>query len=205
MMDMDRIVHVAHDSMAGRRTDEAREPGYVLDHGRRTASIALKLADTLADSEVTAADRDVLHAAALFHDIGKGNDYHNLVGARIVLDLLDGLCTPEEIRRICRMVLDHPRRMKPNEYDLATRILQDADILDHVGAVGVWRKFYRKATHGETIDDALRDHRSEEHVRHQRWMRGALNLDVSVDVFDQRLELEKAFFQELAREQRGGL
>ena len=70
-MDMDGIESVASDSMAGRRTDEGREPGYVLDHGRRTALIALRLADTLADSEEPLVDRDVLHVAALFHDIGK--------------------------------------------------------------------------------------------------------------------------------------
>ena len=204
-MDMDRIEGIAHDSMAGRRSDVGREPGYVLDHGRRTASIALKLADTLADSQETAVDREVLHVAALFHDIGKGHEYHNQVGARMVRNLLNGLCTPGEIRRICHAILEHPQRVKPNDYGLATRILQDADILDHVGAVGVWRKFYRRATTGETIDDALRGFHSEEHARHELWMRGSLNLDVSVDVFDQRLELEKAFFQELAREQRGGL
>ena len=83
----------------------------MLDHGRRTASIALKLSDTLADSEVTVLDRDVLHAAVLFYDIGEGNAYHNLAGARMVRDLVDGLCTPEETRRICQLVLDHPRRV----------------------------------------------------------------------------------------------
>ena len=204
-MDMDRIKRMAHDSMAGRRSDYGREPGYVLDHGRRTALIALKLADTLADSGETTVDRDVLHTAALFHDIGKGHDYHNQVGAKMVSDLLGGLCTPDEIRQLSRLILEHPHRVKPNDYGLATRILQDADILDHVGAVGVWRKFYRKATSGGTIDHALRDYHSEEIVRHQRWMRGALNLDVSVDILEQRMAFERAFFEELARVQRAGL
>jgi uncharacterized protein len=183
------------------RPDPAREPGFVFYHGRRTAQIALKLAGQI-DAQV---DRDILYAGALFHDVGKGSNPHNEVGAHMVRDLLGGVCQPEELERICQIVREHNQRRQPNAYAPETRLVQDADLLDHVGPIGPWLTFYWNATHGETIDDALCFFHSEENAHLQESTRNALNLDISVRIFDQRIAFERQFFAALERAHTEGL
>ena len=192
---------IAYENMAHQRPDRNREPGFIFYHGRRTAHIALKLADQI-EADV---NRKILYIGALFHDIGKGFEPHNEVGALIVRDLLSGICELEELDRICKIVLEHNQRKKPNQYVFETRIVQDADLLDHVGPIGSWLAFYWSAIHEETIDDALRYFHSEENLRYQTRWRNALNFDISVNIFDQRLEFERKFFAELGRVHKEGL
>lgn len=86
-----------------------------------------------------------------------------------------------------------------------TRLVQDADVLDHTGPMEVWLGFWWDATHEMTIDDRLQYYHSEEHSRYRTAMRNALNFDVSIGIYEQRLEFERAFFAELERVSRGGL
>ena len=76
-VDIKRIEQIAHQNMAHRRPDPNREPGFIFQHGRRTARIALHLAEKL-DLDV---NHQILYSGALFHDIGKGSDPHNESGA----------------------------------------------------------------------------------------------------------------------------
>lgn len=199
-MDLERIERIAHENMAQRKTHEAREPGYALYHGRRTAQIALELAD-LTDNTI---DHDLLYVGALFHDIGRGADPHNEVGARMVRDLLDGVCEPEELDAIADLVLKHCQRLHP-EYGLEVKLLQDADLLDRIGPIAVWRSFYWSATYGEKIEDALQAYHSEDRARSRSWMRNALNYPVSVHIFDERKAFEDAYYSALERVHRQGL
>ena len=66
--------------MAG-RLRRAREPGWILYHGKRTGKLAVLLAGKL-NFQV---DCDILYTAGLFHNIGNGNDLdlHNEVGANL--------------------------------------------------------------------------------------------------------------------------
>jgi uncharacterized protein len=120
-------------------------------------------------------------------------------------DLLSGICQPEEVKGICEIILQHAQRERANECTVETRIVQDADLLDHVAPIGLWLAFYWIATHGERIDDLLRYLHSEESSRHLTWMRNALNFDISVDIFDQRAEHGRQFFADSGRVQREGL
>jgi HD superfamily phosphodiesterase len=77
-MDVQRIEEIAQSEMAGLRCDTI-EPGWILYHGQRTGKLALLLAEKLKCQ----VDCDILYTAELFHDIGKGNDLHNEVGANL--------------------------------------------------------------------------------------------------------------------------
>ena len=78
-MDVQRIEEIAQSEMAGLRSD-TREPGWILYNGQRTGKLAVLLAGKL-NCQV---DCDILYIAGLFHDIGKGNDLHNEVGAKLI-------------------------------------------------------------------------------------------------------------------------
>jgi uncharacterized protein len=150
-------------------------------------------------------NRDILYTAALFHDIGKGTEPHNEVGARATRDLLGDICQPEELDRICLVILRHNQKQSTDTYEPATRLVQDADVLDHIGPIEVWLGFWWDATHGMTIDDRLRYYHSQENSRRQAVMRSALNFDIWIGIYERRLKSERAFFVELDRVHRGGL
>ena len=200
-MNIDQAREIAQLNMATRDIGDSREPGYIYHHGRRTAQIALHLADRV-DEPV---ERDILDVAALFHDIGKGHQRHNEVGACMMRELLGPHCSPAKLERICQLILEHPQRVKPNAYSLETIILQDADLLDHFGPIRIWWFFAWAAGRRDSIDDALRVFRGQENADIQSRMRDALNLDVAVEILDGRLAFETEFFAEFERVHREGL
>ena len=200
-MDIKKIDQIAQESMAHRRPDKNREPGFILHHGRRTAQIALYLAEKI---EVTA-PRDILYTGALFHDVGKGTEPHDEFGARIVRDKLFEICQEDELNRICEIVRQHNQRGKSAVYAPEIKLVQDADYLDHVGPLGPWLAFYRSGIHAETINSVLSFVHSDERANFLALMRKGLNYDISVNIFDQRVDFEERFFDEFERVQRQGL
>ncbi len=200
-MDLNKIDQIAFDNMALRHPDPDREPGFIYHHGRRTAQLALRLADQLkADVQ-----SDILYTGALFHDVGKGDEFHNEAGAIVARDLLSGLCQDQELDRICEIVRLHNQRGKSPDYTPEIKLVQDADFLDHVGALGVWLAQYYQATHVETIDDVLRFYHGEERASAIAMMRQRLNYDLSIRIFDQRIDFENRYFLELERVHLQGL
>ena len=83
-MNIEKVEQAACECMASRQESKDREPGWLYHHGRRVARIALRLADEIG----AAVDRDVMYAGALFHDIGKGAEPHNEIGAAITREAL---------------------------------------------------------------------------------------------------------------------
>ena len=189
-MNIEKIEQVACDSMGNRKEQHAREPGWLYYHGRRTAKIAMWLCEMLGAK----VDRDEIYTGALLHDIGKGSDMHNETGADIVRSLFENLCAPEELDRICDIVIKHNQRRRSSEFSIDVRIVQDADLLDHVGLIGPWLAFYWSGTHNETIHDHIRFTKSEDNVRYGQGMRNALNFDVSRHEFDERVKYQDEFF-----------
>ncbi len=120
-------------------------------------------------------------------------------------DSLWGICQVEELNRICEIVSQHNQRDKSKDYTPEIKLVQDADCLDHVGPLGPWLAFYWSGIHAETINDALRFFHSDERTRCLARMRQDLNFDISVSIFDQRVEFEARFFYEFERIHQQGL
>jgi uncharacterized protein len=200
-MDIAKLDQIACEHMAHRRPDPDREPGFILHHGRRSALLALRLAEQIN----LPVQRDILYAGALFHDVGKGTEPHNETGAQIARELLRDNCREDELDRICEIVRQHNQRGKSNDFTPEIKLVQDADYLDHDGPLGVWIALYYHSTHAETIDDALRFFHGDERARALALMRTRLNFDLSVRIFDQRVAWEDNFFIELERVHRQGL
>jgi uncharacterized protein len=190
-MDVAEIERIAKEQMETRKEQNAREPGWLYYHGLRTAKIALELAELLG----VKINREVVYAGALFHDIGKGSEPHNVRGAELTGRLLDPYFSKPELEAVCQIVELHNQRQGSKKYSVPVRIVQDADLIDHVGPVVPWLAFYWSGKHGETVHDHIRFITGEENERYRRGMRGRLNFDVSIRMFDERVRWEDEYFK----------
>jgi uncharacterized protein len=203
-VDLRRIERIARERLIDQRGALDREPGYAYYHGQRTARLALALA---AEAGLEA-DGDVVYAAGLLHDVAKGlglGEPHHEIGARLARKMLQGTCEPDELDRICQVVREHPLRGKPNGYAAETLLVQDADLIDHAGAIGVWRDIYWAAIKDRVIDDAVGVF--EERARADQWgrYREMANLDAAIVALTRREAFERRFYAQLRREREGGL
>ena len=96
-MDVQRIEEIDQAEMAGLRCD-SREPGWILYHGKRAGKLAAMPTEKL-NCQV---DRNILYNAGLFHDIGKGNDLHNEVGANLTHPTQSRVGSKKGIRKLFR-------------------------------------------------------------------------------------------------------
>ena len=117
------------------------ETAHDREHVYRVLYLALDIAST-----EPAADRDVLVAAALLHDVGRPEQQadqrldHALVGAQKAEAFLRSRGYEEGfIARVCECIRCHRfRRSRPPE-SIEAKILFDADKLDVCGATGIAR------------------------------------------------------------------
>ena len=135
------------------------EPGYRWYHGVRTA----KLAGLLAEQMQLDVDKDILELGGLLHDVGKagyrGPDPHGIRGARLIRAEIAHLFPPDKLERVASIVANHYQR--PNskywrgkeapEFPAEVLLVQDADILDHLGANAIWLAFRYGAKERPTV------------------------------------------------------
>jgi uncharacterized protein len=187
--------------MGSRVAPSTREPGWIFHHGLRVARISLWLREKL-EMDI---DRDLLFVGALFHDVGKEVEPHNQTGAVLTRALLEDHCPALELDLIAEMILHHNQRKQPNSYPPRILILQDADALDHVGAIDVWMAFYWSGVHGEGFQDHLDYFTGPENELYRSTLRESLNYQVSREEFDRRIAFEDEFFQVFRRVYREGM
>jgi uncharacterized protein len=114
------------------------------DHVERVYNLAIKI------GKEEGADLDILKAAALLHDIaramedeGKVED-HSIEGAKIARKILEENCFPaQKMEEVIHCIEAHRFRNDLKANSLEAKILQDADRLDLIGAVGLARVFAR--------------------------------------------------------------
>jgi len=200
-MNKQRVIEIARSAMCERKPMATREKGYVFHHGLRTAKIAINLLDVIDHSPEVYPD--ILFAAAVFHDIGKGITPHNETGADMAGDILKEECLPDEIAAITQIIREHNQRHRATECTTASRIHQDADILDHFGAQSVWLAFHWNTVHEETPDQSVEFYNGEENQKWITWARASLNFDNSREIFDKRLAFERSFFDRFNSEING--
>ncbi len=202
-MDTEKLIERARSAMADQRSHADREQGYAFHHGLRTARLALALKTRLPEAGDVC--EETLFAGALFHDVGKAVNPHHETGAVLVGHLLADLLPAEPLDAVARIVREHNQRHRPAECGLASRIVQDADLLDHFGAQGIWLTLHYSAANGRDVEATV-DYRMN-----ARWLarlgehRGLLNFAVSLEEFDRRTGIEEAYFRRLAAEQEGEL
>lgn len=118
------------------------------DHVLRVAA----LADRIAQAE--GADRDVVHAAALLHDIGldEGRAGHETSAATRAKEILRAQGHAETFcDSVAHAIESHRFRSGPTPQTLEAQVLFDADKLDAIGAIGVARAFAFGAHRGQKL------------------------------------------------------
>lgn len=113
------------------------------EHTERVTTLALHLA------QVEGAKSDIVHIAALLHDIARhdedkshGKICHAEQGAKQAIFLLKQFhCEPALIDQVAHCIQTH--RFRNNHYpqSIEAKVLFDADKLDSIGAVGIGRAF----------------------------------------------------------------
>ena len=109
-------------------------------------------------AEAEGADRTVVEIAALLHDVAdwKLSEQGEEAGLRTLRELLAGELPEETIEHICDIVKGVSYKGAGVDTPMATlegRVVQDADRLDALGAVGIARAFAYGGSRGRLIHD----------------------------------------------------
>ncbi|MGD8398544.1 MAG: HD domain-containing protein [Anaerolineae bacterium] len=131
--------------------DEARhhyahaEAVHDFDHVLRV----LALAERLARAE--GADLEIVRAAALLHDAGRGQGVeHAAAGADLARRVLVDQ-PPDRVEAVAHAIAAHRFRRGPAPATLEARVVHDADKLDAIGAIGVARAFHYGGHWGQRL------------------------------------------------------
>lgn len=123
-----------------------RHSHHDLSHVERVYRLAMRIARELEES----VDYEVLGAAVTLHDVARAMEDEGLVedhakeGARIAREILCRLGFPEDkVERVAHCIEVHRFRSGVRPETIEAQILQDADRLDMLGAVGIARAFAR--------------------------------------------------------------
>lgn len=100
------------------------------------------------------ADLSVLLPAAILHDVGRSEESHAEKGAEKARGILERHGVPDEKRdRIVEAIRVHSFSGGQEAASLEAQILSDADKLDAMGAIGVYRAGQYSGEHGRSLED----------------------------------------------------
>ena len=119
---------------------EGQSSGHSLQHSERVAELCLRIAEKEKE-----ADPLILQVAAILHDIGIpqwGRKEHARRSAEIAGEILEKTGFPKEKREeVLYAIETHRFSDQKTPETVEARILQDADRLDALGAIGIARCF----------------------------------------------------------------
>ncbi|MBD3205362.1 HD domain-containing protein [Candidatus Bathyarchaeota archaeon] len=102
------------------------------------------------------ANMDILLPAAILHDIARAKENHALIGSRISEDILKELKFKEEkINSICSAIETHSFSAGRKAESIEAKILSDADKLDALGAIGIYRTATYSGENSKSFKDFL--------------------------------------------------
>ena len=171
--------------------------GHDLDHSLRVYKNALAIA-----SNYPEADMDLISLSALLHDVDDHKLFQteNNSNARTFLKNQNvPEVTIEEIVKIINSVSFSKNKGKTPE-TLEAKIVQDADRLDAIGAIGIARTFAYGGKKGRSLDDSVQ-HFHEKLLL----LRDTLNTDEARDLASKRHEFMVKFLEELSEESLGSI
>ncbi len=169
--------------------------GHGFDHSVRVYRNAIRIAETEPE-----ADRFVVSLAALLHDADDHKLFRteNNANARRFLDA-QGL-DPETVSRVCEAVnsVSFSRNRDRRPETIEGRIVQDADRLDAIGAVGIARTFAYGGQHGRSLESSV-GHFHEKLLL----LKDMMNTGKARDLAGHRHEFLELFLREWEQETEG--
>jgi len=183
-------------------------------HVERVYNLAVRIA------EEENADLDVVKAAALLHDIARAMEdegkieEHAVEGAKMARKVLEEVNFPKEkIDKVIHCIEVHRFAKGAKAENLEARILQDADRLDIIGAVGIARVFARGGWENMPIHDPSippkqkYDGRSLTSVNHIYEkilkVKGTFNTAIAREIAEERHKFVEQFLERLLKEWKG--
>jgi uncharacterized protein len=199
---------------------ETDSTGHDISHLIRTMNIALKIC------EKENGDRLIVGISAIMHDIHRimQNETGSFVfpedSIPTVRNILDKTDLSDDIKdKICYCILNHEKYNwnGNNVSDLNTLILQDADNLDAIGAIGIGRTFtYGGARNikmyddsvsldlGDNFTDAKDDPSTIHHFYHKLFrLKDNMNTKTGKELAEKRTEFMHKFVDEFLDEWNG--
>lgn len=131
---------------------EGNSGGHDAGHSLRVYSLAMRIADTQPEC-----DRTVVALAALLHDADDYKLFNTTDNANARAFLQKNGIKPETIELICEAINSvsfSKNRTKAPE-TIEGQIVQDADRLDALGAIGIARTFAFGGEHGRSIESTI--------------------------------------------------
>jgi len=186
-------------------------------HDKYHVERAYNLATRLAQEE--GADLDIVKAAVLLHDIARamedeGTIYdHAKEGAKMARKILEEVNYPKQkIAHVIYCIETHRFRKGLTPKSLEAKILQDADRLDIIGAIGIARVFARNGWENNPIYDpsippkAKYDGKSESAVNHiyekLLKIKNTMNTRTAKKIAEERHRYVEQFLERLLKEWR---
>ena len=171
------------------------QESHSLDHTIRVTSLCIDLACKLGGSI------DVLVIAALFHDVGRPIEdalgkCHAETSAEIASSFLTQNSLNDMVSEISDIILSHRYSKKREPTSKEGKILKDADALDALGAVGLYRTISYSVENGYGLAKALK-HFDEKLFKLSSLMR--------FDLTKQIAEEETKILREFVKQARKGI
>ncbi|UCH32552.1 MAG: HD domain-containing protein [Candidatus Bathyarchaeota archaeon] len=212
------VMNMLDDSIFAKIKDQneefLRHSHHSKSHVERVYNLAIRI------SEKEKADLDVIKAAALLHDVARAMEDeetitdHAFEGAKIAREVLENVHFPrEKVDQVIYCIEMHRFKKGAEAKTLEAKILQDADRLDIIGAIGLARVFTRGGwsnmpIHDPTIPPKEKyDGRSCTSVNHiyEKILkaRDTINTGAAKEIAEERHAFVEAFLERLLKEWRG--
>ncbi len=126
--------------------------GHDAGHSLRVYSLAMRIADTQPEC-----DRTVVALAALLHDADDYKLFDTTDNANARAFLQENGIKPETIELICQAIngVSFSKNRTKAPETIEGQIVQDADRLDALGAIGIARTFAFGGEHGRSIESTI--------------------------------------------------
>lgn len=205
-IDRTALIQILRRELAG-QPDRAGRGKWTADHCLRVAKLAVALRQAVgADPALD----DLVFTAGLFHDVKHDSAStpaaHGQEGAVRTQALLAELLPEDLLVRVCAIVAVHDdkRPSADSPYDTPTHLVQDADLIDHNGAMEVYQSFCYGALHGRELGEDLNFMERKTLPLWARYMQ-RLHFDATRLEWQRRTDFLKAFLRRIRREEAGQL
>ena len=145
---LDNLRHAVKARLRRQAVDLAHDYGHVERVWRNVNAVARHAMN----EEGWELDGDVLEAATLLHDIGRGfempREEHAEASARLAEEMLRNEGLADLVWPVCEVILSHPFKGNRSPNSPEGKVFRDADALDALGALGIARALLTGAARG---------------------------------------------------------
>ena len=166
--------------------------GHDAAHSMRVYHNAVSLANNEPEC-----DREVVMLAALLHDVDDHKLFQTENNANARLFLTEQEVTAEKIEFICEIIngVSFSKNRGKRPATLEGQIVQDADRLDALGAIGIARTFAYGGKHGRSLDASV-----EHFYEKLLLLKDEMNTDGARKMAEERHAFLEAFLEEYKKE-----